>query len=129
MLNFTNLAIRRGAKLLFEQATFTLHSGYKVGITGANGCGKSSLFALLMGELHSDQGTAEIPANLAVAHVKQETPATDRSAIDYVLDGDAELRSIEEQLLAAEKIDEFGFEILLRTDRLVGAQIGPLHEQ
>ena len=106
MLNFTNLAIRRGAKLLFEQATFSIHSGYKVGITGANGCGKSSLFALLMGELHSDQGTAEIPANLAVAHVKQETPATDRSAIDYVLDGDAELRRIEEQLLAAEAVDD-----------------------
>ena len=106
MLNFTNLAIRRGAKLLFEQATFSIHTGYKVGITGANGCGKSSLFALLMGELHSDQGTAEIPANMAVAHVKQETPGTDRSAIDYVLDGDAELRRIEEQLLAAEAVDD-----------------------
>ena len=106
MFNFTNLAIRRGAKLLFEQATFSIHTGYKVGITGANGCGKSSLFALLMGELHSDQGTAEIPANMAVAHVKQETPGTDRSAIDYVLDGDAELRRIEEQLLAAEAADD-----------------------
>lgn len=106
MLNFTNLALRRGPRLLFEQATFSIHSGYKVGITGANGCGKSTLFALLLGELHSDQGSAEIPAGLAVAHVKQETPGTDRAAIEYVLDGDTELRSIEQQLAAAEEIDD-----------------------
>jgi ATP-binding cassette subfamily F protein 3 len=106
MLNFTNLALRRGPRLLFEQATFSIHSGYKVGITGANGCGKSTLFALLLGELHSDQGSAEIPAGMAVAHVKQETPGTDRAAIEYVLDGDTELRSIEQQLAAAEEIDD-----------------------
>ena len=106
MLNFTNLAVRRGPKLLFEQATFSIHSGYKVGITGANGCGKSTLFALLLGEMQSDQGSAEIPAGLAVAHVKQETPGTDRAAIEYVLDGDIELRSIETKLLAAEAADD-----------------------
>jgi ATP-binding cassette, subfamily F, member 3 len=106
MLNFTNLAIRRGAKLLFEQATFSIHTGYKVGITGANGCGKSTLFALLLGEMQSDQGSAEIPAGMAVAHVKQETPGTDRAAIDYVLDGDTELRNIEQKLAAAEAADD-----------------------
>ncbi|MBI3186607.1 MAG: ATP-binding cassette domain-containing protein [Gammaproteobacteria bacterium] len=106
MLNFTNLALRRGPRLLFEQATFSIHSGYKVGITGANGCGKSTLFALLLGELHSDQGSAEIPAGLAVAHVKQEVEGTDRPAIEYVLDGDAELRSVEEKLAAAEAADD-----------------------
>ena len=106
MLNFTNLAIRRGPRLLFEQATFSIHSGYKVGITGANGCGKSTLFALLLGQLHSDQGSAEIPAGMAVAHVKQEVEGTDRAAIEYVLDGDAELRSIEQRLAAAEEADD-----------------------
>ncbi|HEX5636688.1 MAG TPA: ATP-binding cassette domain-containing protein, partial [Gammaproteobacteria bacterium] len=106
MLNFTNLALRRGPRLLFEQATFSIHSGYKVGITGANGCGKSTLFALLLGEIHSDQGSAEIPAGLAVAHVKQEVEGTDRPAIEYVLDGDAELRSVEEKLAAAEAADD-----------------------
>lgn len=106
MLNFTNLALRRGPRLLFEQATFSIHSGYKVGITGANGCGKSTLFALLLGEIHSDQGSAEIPAGMAVAHVKQEVEGTDRAAIEYVLDGDAELRSIEKKLAAAEAADD-----------------------
>ncbi len=102
MLNFSNLAIRRGPRLLFENATFSVFRGERVGITGANGCGKSSLLSLVRGELHADVGNFEMPGNLAVAHVAQELSATDQSALDFVLDGDAELREIEARMAAAE---------------------------
>lgn len=105
MLKFSNLAIRRGSRLLFEQANFTIHQGNKVGITGANGCGKSSLFALILQQIHSDDGELELPAQLSIAHVAQETPAEAKAAIDYVLDGDAELRQVQQQLAQAEADD------------------------
>ena len=103
MLNFKNIAIRRGSRLLFDQASFTIHKGQKIGLTGANGAGKSSLFALLRDELHADEGEFSMPPNLEVAHVAQETPALSCSAIDYVLDGDRELRQLQQQLQAAEQ--------------------------
>jgi ATP-binding cassette subfamily F protein 3 len=102
MLNATNLAIRRGPNQLFHGASFTLHRGNKVGITGANGTGKSSLFALIRGELQADEGELSLPPNLVIAHVAQETPASDRSALDYVLDGDGELRALQAALVEAE---------------------------
>ncbi|MCW8955457.1 MAG: ATP-binding cassette domain-containing protein [Gammaproteobacteria bacterium] len=105
MLKFTNLAIRRGIRQLFHGVNFTIHQGNKVGLTGANGCGKSSLFALLLGELHSDEGEVEIPATLTIAHVAQETPEVDKAAIEYVLDGDAELRQVQQALAVAEDAD------------------------
>lgn len=102
MLNFKNIAIRRGNRLLFSQASFTIHKGQKIGLTGANGAGKSSLFAMLRDELHADEGEFSMPPNLEVANVAQETPALECSAIDYVLDGDRELRLLQQQLHAAE---------------------------
>jgi len=98
MLSFNNLTIRRGSRALLEQATFTIHRRHKVGITGSNGTGKSSLFALIMDQLSADSGDFDMPQNLVLAHVAQETLATDRIAIDYVIDGDAELRVLQEQL-------------------------------
>lgn len=103
MLSLNNLAIRRGAKVLFEQANLTVHRGNRVGVTGANGCGKSSLFALILDQLHSDAGELELPPATVIAHVAQETPAVDRSAMDYVLDGDQELRAVQQQLAVAEE--------------------------
>ena len=103
MLNFKNIAIRRGNRLLFSDASFTIHKAQKIGLTGANGTGKSSLFAMLRGELHADEGEFSMPPNLEVAHVAQETPALDCSAIDYVLDGDRELRNLQKQLQTAEQ--------------------------
>jgi len=105
MLTLTNLAIRRGTKVLFEKASFKVHRGNRIGVTGANGCGKSSLFALILNQLHSDAGELTIPPKTVIAHVAQETPATDKSAIDYVLDGDLELRKIQQSLMVAEKED------------------------
>ena len=102
MISLRNLSLARGAKSLIEGASLQLHPGHRVGLTGANGCGKSSLFALLRGELHQEAGDLEIPAAWVVGHVSQETPALTCSALDYVLDGDAELRRIEAELAAAE---------------------------
>jgi len=79
-----------------------LHPGHKVGLTGANGAGKSSLFAMLRGEVHPELGDLEMPASWVVAHVAQETPALAMPAIEFVLDGDVELREIEVALVAAE---------------------------
>ena len=92
MIQFRNLRLARGVKTLIEGASLQIHPGWKVGLTGANGCGKSSLFGLLRGELHQDSGDLEMPASWVIAHVAQETPALPRPAIEYVLDGDAELR-------------------------------------
>ncbi len=102
MLNFSDVAIRRGPRLLFSGATFGLFRGEKVGITGENGSGKSSLMAMVRGELHPDIGTFEMPGNLEIAHVSQELEATDQHAIEFVLDGDAQLRAIERDIAAAE---------------------------
>ncbi len=110
MLQFKNLTLRRGLKLLFEQAGFQVHPGQKVGITGANGTGKSSLFALILDQLHADTGDCHYPKDWVIAHVAQETPADSRPAIEYVLDGDAELRDVERALAKAEA-DNDGIEL------------------
>ena len=106
MLNFKNIALRRGVRVLFANSTFTIHKGQKVGFTGANGAGKSSFFALVKNELHLDEGDFSMPPGLEIAHVAQETPATNRSAINYVIDGDQQLRRLQAQLLAAEQADD-----------------------
>ena len=95
MLNFNDVAIRRGPRLLFSGATFSLFRGEKVAITGENGSGKSSLLCLVQGELQPDAGTFEMPAQLAIAHVSQELVASERAALEFVIDGDPELRAIE----------------------------------
>lgn len=102
MLNISDLSLRRGPRLLFEKASFVLHAGWKVGLTGGNGTGKSSLFATIRGEIGPDRGEASVPSGWVIAHVAQETPAVSRAAIEYVLDGDEELRQIEAELAQAE---------------------------
>jgi len=106
MINFTDVALRRGGQLLFEKVSFTIHQGQRVGVTGVNGCGKSSLFAMIRDQLHSDAGELTLPPEQVIAHVAQETPALDRAAIDYAIDGDAELRAVEVQLAEAEAKDD-----------------------
>lgn len=102
MLNFKNIALRRGVRVLFSGASFTIHKGDKTGFTGANGTGKSSFFALIKQELQADEGEFSYPPNLEMAHVAQEVPAINCPAIDYVMDGDKELRRLQQQLQAAE---------------------------
>ncbi|MFM8333507.1 MAG: ATP-binding cassette domain-containing protein [Candidatus Methylumidiphilus sp.] len=98
MIGFKSLALRRGVRLLFEDVNFTIHAGQKVGVTGANGTGKSSLFGMLLGTLHADHGELTLPPGVVIAHVAQETPPDTRPAIEYVLDGDREYRAIQAEL-------------------------------
>ena len=98
MITLRNASLRRGNRVLLEDVSLIFYAGQKVGITGANGTGKSSLFALLRGEIHTDSGDLDIPPRLTIAHVAQEISGLDRPAIEYVIDGDAELRDIEAQL-------------------------------
>ena len=102
MIQLKNLTLKRGVKILVEGASLQLHPGHKVGLTGANGAGKSSVFAMLRGELHPELGDLEMPPNWVVGHVAQDTPALPDAAIEFVLDGDAELRMVEKALLEAE---------------------------
>ncbi|MGE0187790.1 MAG: ATP-binding cassette domain-containing protein [Steroidobacteraceae bacterium] len=106
MLNFSDISIRRGTRVLFEKAAFNLFRGEKIGITGANGTGKSTLLALVRGDLTPETGSFDMPSNLAVAHVAQELSASDDAAIEFVLDGDTELRVIEKQIAVAEAADD-----------------------
>lgn len=122
MIQLTNLTLRRGHKVLFEGANLSVHPGQKVGLTGANGTGKSSLFALLMGQLQADLGDCSVPKGWQIAHVKQETPALDQSALDYVLDGDTEFRTIEQniqQATAQERHEQLG-ELYAEMERIGG---------
>ena len=108
MLSARDLTLRRGPEPLFEQVNFTVFRGNKVGITGANGSGKSSLIAALRGELGADRGDIEMPSGLKIAHVEQEVTASDRAAIEFVLDGDSELRSVLAAIAEAEARDTEG---------------------
>lgn len=92
----------RGGKRLLEDASLVIHQGQKIGLTGANGCGKSTLFALIRGEIAADAGDVDIPEKLRIAHMAQEVLALDRPAVDYVLDGDVELRRIQQAITDAE---------------------------
>ncbi len=114
MIRLQKLTLIRGTKPLLEQADLSLNPGERVGLIGANGSGKSSLFALLRGELHADGGDADFPVAWRVAHVAQETPALERSAADYALDGDTTLRRLEQELVDAEAAHD-------------GHRIGELH--
>lgn len=110
MIKLENVALRRGPRLLFEDVNLSIMTGQKVGLTGANGCGKSSLFKLLLGELQADQGDCRLASDWVIAHVAQEMPACDQSAIDYVIDGDQELRELQINLEKAEQ-QQNGLEI------------------
>ena len=103
MIRFSQISLIRGTKVLLESADAVLNPGDRIGLIGANGSGKSSLFAVLRGELHTDKGDADYPAHWRVAHVAQETPALERPTVEYTIDGDSNLRGLERKLLQAEK--------------------------
>ncbi len=113
MLSFNDVSLLRGGEVLFSAVTFTVHAGQKLGLTGANGAGKSSLFSLILGELAVETGTIGLPSDLVLAHVAQETPPDPRPALEYVLDGDVELRALQAALTQAEAQG--------------GAELGELH--
>jgi ATP-binding cassette subfamily F protein 3 len=115
MLKFTDLGLRRGSRLLFNRVTLTIFDGQKVGLVGANGAGKSSLFELLRRHLAADSGDVHVPLSWRIAHMAQEVPTTNRTAIDYVLDGDTALRSTQQAIATAEAEENF-------------SHLGQLHE-
>ena len=103
MIQITQLELLRGGKSLLKDANATLYPKHKVGLVGANGCGKSSLFALLQGKLHADSGDCFIPKDWEISSVKQETPALEISALEYVLQGHKKYYVLHEALALAEK--------------------------
>ncbi|HVK94415.1 MAG TPA: ATP-binding cassette domain-containing protein [Noviherbaspirillum sp.] len=118
MIRFQQVSLTRGIKPLLENVDLTLNPGDKIGLIGANGAGKSSLFAMLRGELHADLGAVDFPAKWRMAYVAQETPALDRAAIEYAIDGDARLRQLETELAQLETSSD---------DAANGTRIGELH--
>ena len=116
MIKLSNVSLLRGRKVLLEEASAQVFPGHKVALIGSNGCGKSTLFALLRGELSVDAGDCSVPSDWRIVSVAQETPATKRNAIDYVVDGDRHLRALQTELAIAEEQED-------------GVQIGQLHGQ
>src|SRR5690625_4023647 len=102
MITLNNLTLRRGPRKLLENINFRIETGQRVGIVGRNGTGKSSLFALMRGELTADAGEISIPPHLDITSVRQHTPAGPQAAIDFVLDGDIELRDLQADITQAE---------------------------
>src|SRR3954463_3718606 len=98
MIRLSQVTLRRGVKVLLEGADVVLNPGDRAGLIGANGSGKTSLFALLRDELHADKGDVDFPRHWRISHVAQETPALDRPAVEYAIDGDTALRRLEQEL-------------------------------
>jgi ATP-binding cassette subfamily F protein 3 len=102
MLALTNIALRRGPKVLFDNASLQVHAGQRMGVIGANGSGKSSLFAMLLGELEPDEGELVLDPKAVIAHVAQESPHGSGPAVEYVMDGDQELREVQAAIAEGE---------------------------
>ena len=94
MISLRNFALRRGERLLLSNVDLTLHAGYRVGVVGRNGTGKSSLFAAIKGELEADKGDVDLPGRVRIASVAQETPSLPDPALEFVLGGDAVLAAV-----------------------------------
>ncbi len=105
MISINQAQLIRGSKTLLNETSLTIYPGHKVGLVGANGTGKSSLLALILGQVHLDKGDINVPSGWEIATVAQETPALDVSAINYVIDGDLEYRQLEAELDKAQRED------------------------
>jgi len=106
MISLTGITLRHGPEPLLENASATIYPGHKVGLVGANGSGKSSLFSLLLGQMSVDQGEASLPGDWTIGYMAQEIGDLDRPAIDYVIDGDRRLRDAEAKLAQAEAVGD-----------------------
>lgn len=116
MIKLDHISLQRGSKFLLEQASAVFYPGQKIALIGANGSGKSSLFQLLLGQLTADEGISSVPVQWRIAHMAQEVATSNRDALNYVIDGDRQLRSIEAAIDQAEQNDRH-------------QQLGQLHEQ
>jgi ATP-binding cassette subfamily F protein 3 len=125
LLRISGLTLRRGARVLLEAASMTVHPGQKVGLVGPNGSGKSSLLALVRGELHAEAGEVALPPRWVVAHVAQETTASAQPALEFVMDGDAELREVERGLAEPHASGEALAALHARYEEIGGYQARP----
>jgi ATP-binding cassette subfamily F protein 3 len=100
MITLNEVSLQRGVQPLLERASFTIHPGRRIGVIGPNGCGKSSLFQVLLGKLAFDAGEFSMPPRWRVAYMAQEVATSQRTALDYVIDGDQRLREVEAQIAA-----------------------------
>lgn len=116
MIKLKDITLRRGPQVLLENVDWTIYSKQRIGLIGANGSGKSTLFSLLLGKFNADRGDITLPNHFKLAHVAQETAGDSQSALNFVLDGDDELRSLEKQLIEAEQTND-------------GMRIAELHER
>jgi len=107
MLSFNNLELVLGGKTLFDDVSLTIHHKHKVGLIGANGTGKTSLFKIIRNEIEVDQSTISYPDNLRISYLAQEVPSNDEVALEYVLSGDAQLINIKEAINNAEQNENF----------------------
>ena len=107
MIAFRNFALRRGEHLLLSQVDLSLHAGWRVGVIGRNGCGKSSLFAAILGEVEADKGDIDLPGKTRIAWVAQETPSLPDPAVDYVLAGDTEVHAVLQAEAAATEAEDW----------------------
>ncbi|WP_133138426.1 ABC-F family ATP-binding cassette domain-containing protein [Legionella genomosp. 1] len=105
MLSLRQISLSRGNKVLIEDSSISLFEKQKVGFIGHNGCGKSTLFALILGQLQADQGDCIISNNLRISHLSQQLPDTDESALQFVLSGDVDYMNLLEKLQRAEQED------------------------
>ena len=119
MLSLNQVGLRRGRKLLFENANLQVHAGQRLGVIGANGSGKTSLFSMILGELEPDGGELRLNPADEIAHVAQESPNQIKSALDFVLDGDHELREVQAAIAAKEsRKNEAGSSLQLLYEKL-----------
>ena len=102
MITLKNITLRRGARVLIDDASCTVNPGERVGLVGRNGAGKSTLFALLNGTLHEDRGDFVIPPQWRMAQVAQDMPENEDSATRFVIEGDTRLVEAEAEVAAAE---------------------------
>src|SRR5262245_52966015 len=116
MITFRDVTLRRGQHVLLEHLNWTIYPKQRIGIIGANGSGKTSLFSLLLGELHADLGDLNIKRQIKLAYVAQETESKPISALEFVLDGDHELRTLQYELSKADEKQD-------------GSRIAILHEK
>ena len=102
MITLRQITLSRGNKILLEQASVSLHEKQKIGLVGHNGCGKSSLFSLLLGQLNTDSGDCVVHPHLQMSHLSQQLPDSDELAIDFVLAGDEDFQRLQQRLATAE---------------------------
>tara|TARA_B110000211_G_scaffold146846_1_gene167337 strand:- start:321 stop:2255 length:1935 start_codon:yes stop_codon:yes gene_type:complete len=107
MISFNNLELVLGGITLFDDVSLTIHQQQKVGLVGANGTGKTSLFKVITREMEVDSSSLSYPSSLRISYLAQEVPGSDEIALDYVLSGDYRLIEIQEEIAQAEKNEQF----------------------